>query len=67
MKEKLKRLDDLLLPLVGIAIVFVLWYASSKTWSHDLPTPGKTWTESKPYVIFGLTGSTLATVCHALR
>ncbi len=48
MKERLKRLDGLLLPLVGIGIVFLLWYLSSKTWSRDLPTPGKTWTESRP-------------------
>src|SRR3954464_978284 len=51
MKEKLKRLDGILLPLVGVIIVFVLWYASSKTWSRDLPTPAKTWAESKPYVV----------------
>ena len=29
-------LATVLLPLVGVAIVFVLWYASSKTWSRDL-------------------------------
>ncbi len=51
MKERLKRIDGLLLPLVGIGIVFILWFLSSKTWSRDLPTPGKTWTESRAYVV----------------
>jgi nitrate/nitrite transport system permease protein len=41
----------LLLPLLGVAVVLVLWSLSSATWSKNLPSPAKTWEASKPYVI----------------
>ena len=45
------RLDWLILPLFGIALVMLAWQVSSKTWAKELPTPQKTWEVSKDYVI----------------
>ncbi|HXN82721.1 MAG TPA: nitrate ABC transporter permease [Myxococcales bacterium] len=39
------------LPLLGAALVLALWSFSSLTWSRNLPSPGKTWEVSKPYVL----------------
>ena len=50
MKNKLK-LDWLILPLVGVAIVIGIWAASSGTWAKELPSPLKTWEKSKDYVL----------------
>jgi nitrate/nitrite transport system permease protein len=40
-----------LLPGVGIGVVLLLWSISSYTFAESLPTPGKTWEVSKPYVL----------------
>jgi nitrate/nitrite transport system permease protein len=45
------KLDWLILPLVGIAIVVGIWAASSATWAKELPSPLKTWDKSKDYVL----------------
>src|SRR6266571_166574 len=45
------KLDWLLLPLVGVAIVIGLWSLSSATWAKELPSPLKTWNVSKEYVL----------------
>ena len=45
------RWDVLLLPLVGIGIVFALWAITSATLSKNLPSPVKTWDASRPYVV----------------
>jgi len=45
------KLDWLLLPLVGVAIVIGLWSLSSATWAKELPSPLKTWNASKEYVL----------------
>ncbi len=45
------KLDWLILPLLGIALVMLAWQVSSKTWAKELPTPQKTWEVSKDYVI----------------
>src|SRR5687768_12491808 len=39
------------LPLLAIAGIVALWSVSSHTWSKDLPSPGKTWEVSRPYVV----------------
>ena len=44
-------LAAILLPLIGVAVVVGAWSLSSRTWSKDLPSPGKTWEASKPYVV----------------
>lgn len=43
--------DWLVLPLVSIGLVVLLWWATSETWAPKLPSPGKTWEESKTYVL----------------
>jgi len=45
------KLDWLVLPLVGAAIVLLLWSISSATWAPELPSPAKTWGKSKDYVL----------------
>ena len=45
------KLDWLILPLIGIAVVLLAWQISSKTWAKELPTPHKTWEASKDYVL----------------
>ena len=42
--------DWLILPLGGIALVILLWSASSATWATKLPSPTQTWEGSKVYV-----------------
>ncbi|HXI56043.1 MAG TPA: nitrate ABC transporter permease [Polyangia bacterium] len=39
-----------LLPLAGLGLVLALWAISSATWSTNLPSPGKTWQVSKPFI-----------------
>jgi nitrate/nitrite transport system permease protein len=47
----LKRIDWLLLPLIGVVAVIGLWALCSATLSKELPSPVKTWQASKPYVL----------------
>src|SRR5512134_1590676 len=46
-----KKIDWLVLPLIGVAVVLLLWQISCSTWSKELPTPGKTWEASKEYIL----------------
>jgi nitrate/nitrite transport system permease protein len=46
----MKRLYNLLLPLVGIGLALLIWWAASVIVS-DLPSPVKTWEESKIYIV----------------
>src|SRR5881296_546379 len=48
---KPKRLQALFLPLIGIASVVGLWALLSHTVAPDLPSPLKSWEESKRYVL----------------
>src|SRR5687767_5285808 len=41
----------LLLPLVGLATTVLLWALASATFADTLPSPGKTWEASKPYIV----------------
>src|SRR6476646_5939160 len=45
------KLDWLILPLIGIAVVILLWQVSSRTWAKELPSPLKTWAASKLYIL----------------
>ena len=45
------KLDWLILPLLGVAVVLLAWHISSKTWAKELPSPAKTWDASKDYVL----------------
>lgn len=49
--ERRINLNSFLLPLLGFVLVLLLWHISSKTWAPSLPTPGRTWELSKPYII----------------
>jgi nitrate/nitrite transport system permease protein len=48
---RVSKLDWLVLPLVGFLGALVLWQIVSQTVARDLPSPIKTWTESKEYVL----------------
>jgi nitrate/nitrite transport system permease protein len=49
-----KRLVNLLLPLFGISLAVLLWWGAS-AWVGDLPSPARTWDESKLYILEPLT------------
>jgi nitrate/nitrite transport system permease protein len=46
----MKRLYDLLLPLVGVGLALLIWWGASVIVS-DLPSPARTWEESKVYIV----------------
>src|SRR6476469_9408384 len=46
----MRRLYDLLLPLVGIGLALLIWWGASAIVS-DLPSPVRTWEESKVYIV----------------
>ena len=46
-----KMLTNLILSMVGVVCVLGLWAAASATVAPDLPSPVKTWQESKIYVL----------------
>ncbi len=45
------KLDWLVLPLIGVAVVLLLWALCSSTWAKELPSPVKTWEASRDYVL----------------
>src|SRR5262249_48050929 len=47
----LKKLDWLLLPVLGMGMVLVLWQISASTWAKELPSPAKTWMTSRDYIL----------------
>src|SRR5436190_9499038 len=47
----MKRTKNFLLPLGGVMIVALIWYLASALVSKDLPSPLKTWQDSKLYVL----------------
>lgn len=47
----LKRIDVVVLPLLGIGVVILLWQLSSATWAKELPSPARTWENSKTYIL----------------
>ncbi len=46
-----KRLSNFLLPAVGVLLVVLVWWLASAAVSKDLPSPLKTWQESKIYIL----------------
>src|SRR3989454_8889461 len=48
-----KRFDPsaVILPLLGLGIVLIVWTIISQTVAPDLPSPAKTWSESKGYIL----------------
>jgi nitrate/nitrite transport system permease protein len=47
----LKKIDWIVLPLLGLTIVVAVWGVFSATWARELPSPLKTWESSKPYIL----------------
>ena len=45
------RLSRILLPLLGLGLVLMVWTALSQTVATDLPSPARTWEESRRYVL----------------
>ena len=50
----MRRVIDLLLPLCGVSLALLLWWGAS-VWVTDLPSPARTWEESKLYILEPLT------------
>lgn len=46
-----KAIENFALSLVGVVLLGLLWAAISGTVAKDLPSPVKTWTESKLYIM----------------
>ena len=46
----MKRLLHFLLPLVGVGLALLVWWGASMMVS-DLPSPARTWEESKLYIL----------------
>ena len=46
----MKRLVNLLLPLCGIGLALLVWWGASRA-VPDLPSPARTWEESKIYIL----------------
>jgi nitrate/nitrite transport system permease protein len=46
----MKRITNMLLPLCGVAMAVGVWYAASRAVA-DLPSPVRTWEESKIYIL----------------
>ena len=40
-----------LLPILGVGVMLLIWAVLSATVAPDLPSPIKTWEESKPYIL----------------
>lgn len=47
----MKFVNAFVLPLVGVLLVLGLWWSVSANIAKDLPTPLKTWEESKLYIL----------------
>src|SRR5258707_14035982 len=48
---KTRKLDWIILPLLGFVAAVVIWHILSQTVSRELPSPAKTWAESRDYVL----------------
>jgi|SRR6185503_5318144 len=48
---KPSKFDWFILPLFGFLIALALWQLASATVAKELPSPGRTWTESKEYLL----------------
>jgi nitrate/nitrite transport system permease protein len=49
----IRRIDfaTMVLPLLGIGVMLLIWTMLSTTVARDLPSPMKTWEESKQYIL----------------
>lgn len=44
-------MEWLVLPLVGFGLALLVWHLLSQTLAQELPSPGRTWVESREYVL----------------
>ena len=51
MKRLKLQLGSVFLPIIGVAVMIGLWAVASSTISSELPSPAKTWDESKLYIL----------------
>jgi nitrate/nitrite transport system permease protein len=45
------KLDWIVLPLLGFVVAVIFWHILSQTVAKELPSPAKTWAESRDYVL----------------
>src|SRR6185436_18097985 len=45
------KLVWIILPLIGFAVAVIFWHILSQTVAKELPSPAKTWSESRDYVL----------------
>ena len=45
------KLDWLILPLLGLAVMIGIWALCSATWAKELPSPARTWLSSQEYIV----------------
>lgn len=45
------KLDWLILPLIGLAVMVGIWALCSATWAKELPSPVRTWQASRDYIL----------------
>ena len=48
---KIQKIKNVLLPFVGVASIVTLWSLLSATIAPDLPSPARSWEESKRYIL----------------
>src|SRR5262245_12782288 len=48
---KIQKIKNVLLPFVGVASIVALWSLLSATVAPDLPSPARSWEESKRYIL----------------
>jgi nitrate/nitrite transport system permease protein len=48
---KLPTAQQVVLPILGLIAVLIVWTAISQTVARDLPSPARTWEESRRYVL----------------
>ena len=51
MNPFIARLRLVCLPLVGFVVTLIIWQLLSMTLCKELPSPGKTWSESRDYIL----------------
>src|SRR6185369_15956507 len=47
----IKKIDWIILPIIGVGCVLLLWQISASTWAKELPSPLKTWMTSREYIL----------------
>ncbi|MGQ0793833.1 MAG: nitrate ABC transporter permease [Deltaproteobacteria bacterium] len=51
MEKQIQKISLIFFPLIGLGLALVVWTLLSHTVAPDLPSPSRTWEESKNYVL----------------